>query len=429
MWQVDCLRTWSLSRFSLLLKHGRVLRAGEMDAEALDLAIDAEGRIAALAASIPSDSADEVIDLRGKLVTPGLVDAHQHLDKSRTRHLVANPSGTLEGASAGFRTFAAGVTREELIARAERTLDICLAHGTVAIRSHTNIESESGLRGLEAMIELRERSRDRITLQVVAHLTSDAPRKLTAARQWLEGAIAMGADVIGGVPQYADEPLAFLDLLFEFADRSGLPLDLHVDEHLDRQRALFDALIDRTRAHGMRGRVTAGHCCSLSALSLQEAKRVIAGLAENDIAVVTLPAANLFLQGRTAEELPPRGLTRVRELMAAGVRVAAASDNIQDPFIPIGSGDLLEIARWTLVAGHLGLNDLPAAFGMISAAPAKITGLSQDWGIKTGARADILITDAEDVADLVATGPHNRTVIVRGRVVAGRSHVEALSLQ
>ncbi len=408
-----------MSGASLVLTQGRVLRSGAKQPARLDVAIGADGRIVALAPTIPSSAAERVIDLCGRLVAPGLVDAHQHLDKSGARRLVDNPTNTLEGASAAYRAYAAAVTEEEIMARAERTLDICVAHGTVAIRSHTNIESESGLRGVAAMIELRDRCRDRLTLQVVAHLTSDAPRKLKAARQWLEEAIAAGVNVIGGVPQYADEPLAFLDLLFEFAERSGLPLDMHIDEHLDSDRLLFDAIIERTRAHGMQGRVTAGHCCALSAAAPDTAKRIITGLAEAGIAVVTLPAANLFLQGRAAERLPPRGLTRVRELLDAEVPVAAASDNIQDPFIPIGSGDLLEVARWTLVAGHLGLTDLGTAFDMVSSIPAAIIGLGDDWGIQLGARADLLITDAEDVDDLVATGATNRTVLVAGRVVAG----------
>jgi cytosine deaminase len=408
-----------LSGVSLLLTQGRVLRTGAKDPERLDLAVGADGRIAALAPAIAPQAAEKVIDLRGKLVVPGLVDAHQHLDKSRTRGLVANPAATLEAASAAYRTFAAAATREDIMRRAERTLDICLAHGTVAIRNHTNLESDSGLRAIEAMIELRERCRDRITLQVVAHLTGDAPRRLDAARQWLAAAIAAGADVIGGVPQYADEPLAFLDLLFESAERSGLPLDMHIDEHLDRERLLFGAIIERTRAHGMQGRVTAGHCCALSAAPPDEARRIIVGLAEAGIAVVTLPAANLFLQGRDAGELPPRGLTRVRELIAAGVRVAAASDNIQDPFVPIGSGDLLEVARWALVAGQLGLADLRVAFDMVAAVPAAILGLGANWGIRTGAPADLLIADADDVDDLVATGASNRAVLVGGRLVAG----------
>jgi cytosine deaminase len=396
-----------------------VLRSGAKQPEPLDLAIGTDGRICAVATAITNVTAEKVIDLGNKLVVPGLVDAHQHLDKSRTRRLVDNPTATLEGASAAYRRFAAAATREDIMARAERTLDICLSHGTVAIRSHTNIESQSEVRGIEAMVELRERCRERMTLQIVAHLTSDAPRKLDAARQWLAAAIAAGADAIGGVPQYAEAPLAFLDLLFEFAERSGLPIDMHIDEHLDPRRLLFDAVIERTRAHGMQGRVTAGHCCALSAAAPDEAKRIVAGLAQAGIAVITLPAANLFLQGRDAEQMPARGLTRVRELLAAGVPVAAASDNIQDPFVPTGSGDLLEVARWTLTAGHLGLQDLPAAFAMISASPAAMIGLGKDWGIRTGARADLLITDCDDIDDLVATGATRRAVLVAGRLVAG----------
>ena len=403
----------------LLLRRGRVLQSGAERPEQLDLAIGEDGRIAALAPAIAHSTAARVVDLNGKLVVPGLVDAHQHLDKSRTRSAVANPSATLEGASAGYRAFAATVTHEDIVARAEKTLDICLAHGTVAIRSHTNIESQTELRGVEAMVQLREHCRERLTLQVVAHLTSDAPNRLDASRQWLEGAIAAGADAIGGVPQYADEPIAFLDLLFEFADRSGLPLDMHIDEHLDPERLLFDAIVERTRAHGMQGRVIAGHCCALSAAAPDEAARIIGALAEAGIGVVTLPAANLFLQGRGASSLPPRGLTRVRELLAAGVPVAAASDNIQDPFIPTGSGDLLEVARWTLLAGHLGLSELQTAFDMVSCVPASMIGLGSDWGIHRGARADLLITDAENPGDLVATGSINRAVIVGGRIVAG----------
>jgi len=408
-----------LSGFPLVLTNGRVLRSGAKQPERLDVAIGADGRIAALAPHIPAQTTARVVDLGGKLVVPGLVDAHQHLDKSRTRRLVENPSGTLTGASAGYRALAATATKSDIMARAERTLDHCLAHGTVAIRSHTNIETESDVRGVEALIEVRERCRDRLTLQVVAHLTSDAPRNLVASRRWLDAAVRAGVDVIGGVPQYADEPLAFLDLLFEFAERSGLPLDMHIDEHLDSGHILFDAVTERTLAHGMQGRVTAGHCCALSAVAPDIAERIIAGLAEAGIAVITLPAANLFLQGRDAERLAPRGLTRVRELLDSGVRVAAACDNIQDPFIPIGSGDLLEIARWTLVAGHLGLADLPLAFDMVSDFPAAIIGLGKDWGLQPGARADLLITDAADVDDLVATGAEDRTVLVAGRVVAG----------
>lgn len=408
-----------LSGFAQLLIGGRVQKWGSQFPESLDIAIAADGRIAEIAPRIEPFGAAKTFDLSGRLVVAGLVDAHQHLDKSCTRAMINNPSATLDGASSAYRDYAATVTRREIIDRARMTLERCLALGTIAIRSHTNIESQSELRSLEAMIELRDSCRDRMTLQVVAHLTSDAPRLLSKSREWLEGAITAGADVIGGVPQYADDPDAFLDILFRYAERSGLPLDLHIDEHLDVDRILFEKVIDRTRAHGMQGRVNAGHCCALSVAGSDRRRRIVEGLVENGISVTTLPAANLFLQAR--DNLLPmlRGLAPVQELRAAGIRVAAASDNIQDPFIPTGSGDLLEIARWTLLAAHLGLSDLGAAFDLVSAEPAQILMLDNTYGIRPGARADLLITDAQDSADLVASGAMQRTVLVAGRVVAG----------
>jgi cytosine/creatinine deaminase len=184
---------------------------------------------------------------------------------------------------------------------------------------------------------------------------------------------------------------------------------------------MFSEIAKMTKAYGMAGRVVAGHSSALSAMAPDEAKRTIDELREAGVGIVTLPAANLFLQGRDAQRLPPRGLTRVRELLAAGIPVAAASDNIQDPFVPTGTGDLLEIARWTLLAGQFGLSDLRQMFEMVSAVPAEMIGLDADWGIRKGARADLLIARAESIDDLVASGALERTVLIDGRVVFSTS--------
>jgi cytosine/creatinine deaminase len=412
------LMTDRKSSCPLLLKGGHVVQDGTYEPQAVDILIDANGRIAAIGNHQIAGTVPEVIDLRGRLVVPGLIDVHQHVDKSRTRRLVKNRSGTLDGALQAYQSFASGVTREDMLARAARTLDTCLAYGTVAIRSHTNIDPQTQCRGVEAMVELRERYADRMTLQIVAHVTSCATRMRDRAKTWLEQAISSGADIIGGVPAISDDPIAFLDMVFGLADKRGLPLDLHIDEHLDGNTLLFEPLVERTEALGLQGRVVASHSSALSAVNRVEAGRIIDKLARSQIAIVTLPAANLFLQGRDAAALPPRGLTRVADLIAAGTLVAAASDNIQDPFVPTGSGDMLEIARWTLLAGHLGLDDLNTAFDMVSRAPATIMGLRQDWGIRPGARADLLITDGKDAGDLVASGSLNRTVMVGGRIVS-----------
>jgi cytosine/creatinine deaminase len=405
-------------RRDLILRGGHVLRFGAEQPELLDIKIAASGRIEAIGASLPVHDGVAIHDLGGQLVVPALVDLHQHLDKSRTRALISNPSGTLSGASAAYATLAPSITQNQMIERALRTIETCSAHGTVAIRSHTNIDPQSELRGIEAMIAVRERSADVMRIQVVAHVTSKATSMFAESREWLRGAVSLGVDAIGGVPAYSDRPTELMKLLFETADRSGLPLDMHIDEHLDDAHVLFDDLVAMTRAYGMGGRVVAGHCSALSALSPGEADRIIDALRDAGIGVVTLPAANLFLQGRDASRLAPRGLTRVKALMDAGVAVAAASDNIQDPFIPSGSGDLLEIARWTVLAGQLGFNDLRKAFDMVGAVPADLMGLGLDWGIREGARADLLISDAESVEDLVAGGSLRRQVMCGGRIVA-----------
>jgi cytosine/creatinine deaminase len=405
----------------LILRGGRVLRAGATRPERLDMVISAEGRIAALTPVASPLPGVQEIDLAGRLVTPGLIDAHQHLDKSRTRREVSNPAGTLSGAITAFRNYAAhSMTREEIMARAERTMAACLTRGTVVIRSHANVDAELQTRGVEALLDVRQRWQDRLQLQVVAFLSGAASRNLAAARAWMHAALDAGADVVGGTPAHADDPQAFLDLLFGVAERYNRRLDLHLDEHLDAGRHHFEHVIARTRALGLRGRVVASHSSVLSALPPDEAQRLIASLADAGIGVITLPAANLFLQGRDASRLPPRGLTRVAELLAAGVPVACASDNIQDPFVPTGSGDMLEIARWTFLAGHLGCDELAQAYAMATSIPAQLLGLSDAYGIYEGARADLLITDAEDAEDMVASGPLERTVFFGGKLVAGR---------
>ncbi len=402
----------------------KILRGGRVQADAhkpprlQDILIGSDGRISALLPPGSRVEAADLLDLGNKLVVPGLLDAHQHLDKSRTISRVDNPRGDLESAVLAFRAYAAGMTRDDITQRAEQTIAACSARGTVAIRSHTNLDPESGTRGIEALLELRERWRDRLRLQVVA-FASGVPPDGADAGEMLAAALALGADVIGGTPARAADARSFIKLLFATAEKSGLPLDLHLDEHLDPQRLHFDTVIECTHAHGMQGRVVVSHSSVLFALPSAQAMPIIDGLAAAGIGAITLPAANLFLQGRSADHLPPRGLTRVNDLARAGVTVACASDNIQDPFVPTGSGDMLEIARWTMLAAHLGSHELARAFDMASIHPARLMGIAADYGIRVGARADLLITDGEDAAGLVAGGALARMVMVAGKVVAG----------
>ena len=229
----------------------------------------------------------------------------------------------------------------------------------------------------------------------------------------------MGTD--GGTVAVAEDPDTYLDIIFRTAAERGLPVDLHMDEHLDAGRTHFARVFERVRRFGMQGRTVLSHVSVLSAMRRPEFEAIMAEILELDIGLVTLPAANLYLQGRDAELLPPRGLTRVAELIRGGAKLATASDNIQDPFVPTGSGDMLEIARWTLLAGHLKGDELPLVYRMIGEIPAQLMGLG-DHGIFAGARADLVIARTHDVATLVAGGASDLRVLSAGQVVSA-SHV------
>jgi cytosine deaminase len=408
----------SAGRYPLVLRGGRI-GAPRTAPEVFDVAVGADGRIARLGRDLAVSGVEE-LDLGGRLIVPGLVDVHQHLDKSRIVRRAPNPTGTLLGALDAFRRFAPGVSREEIVERARSTVEACLARGTVAIRSHTNVDLEWELRAVEALVEVRERVRDRVRLQIVAFVTSSGARGAVGrARGLLESALDAGADVVGGAPALAPDPAAFTDMLFEVAARRERRLDLHVDENLDPRHRQIEEVIRQTRERRLQGRVVASHCCSLSALPPSVAKPIIEDLAEARIGIVTLPAANLFLQGREADALAPRGLTRVPDLLAAGVPVACASDNIQDPFVPVGTGDMIELGRWTLLAAHLLSDGLGAALRMITTTPAGFMGLDADYGVNEGALADLLVVNAADAEDMLMTGPLERTVFFHGRHVAG----------
>lgn len=399
----------------LLIRGGLILPEDGVAGPA-DLLIGTDGRIAAIAGRIEPPEGAEVIEARDCLVTPGLVDMHQHLDKTGVLRFAPNPSGTLQGARDAFAAYARQAPAGDVAARAARTLARCLGRGTIAIRSHVNVDKDAGFAGIEALATLRAEWADRVRLQLVGFMTPHPGQDL----DWLRGNIdraAELADAMGGTPAVAEDPDQYLDIIFDAAARHGLPVDLHLDEHLDASRQLFPKVFERVRRHGMQGRVVLSHCSVLSAMPRETFLPIMEEILALDLGVVTLPAANLYLQGREAALLPPRGLTRVAEMIRAGVSIASASDNIEDPFVPTGSGDLLEIARWTLLAGHLKGNELGLAWRMIEAIPARLMGLA-DHGLRVGARADLLVARAPDAAALVAGGTDHLRVLSGGRLVS-----------
>lgn len=407
-----------MDQAGLLLRNVRVPDGGRQTT-ACDLLISSDGRISALQAAIQAPGVPSV-DLDGCLVVPGLIDMHQHLDKSSTLAQAPNPDGTLYGAIDAFRRYAENLGTDDIVARAQVTLDRCIAMGTSAVRAHTNVDYEMQLRGIQALCQLRAANQDRIQVQIVAFITSSAARgDLATARALLCQALEAGADCVGGVPNLAPDPQGYIDMLLDVAQEYDRRVDVHIDETLDPSARHFDYLVESAARRSMGRQVVASHVCALGARPDEDALRAIRAAAQAGVGVCTLPAANLFLQGRSSGHPVPRGLTRVAELLAAGVSVATASDNIQDAFVPVGAGDPLEIARWTILAAHLLEDAAEHAFHMVTAAPATMMGLADQYGLRAGAMANLLLTRCDSVEDLIAGGALARTVLHKGKVVAG----------
>ncbi len=382
-----------------------------------DIIVGADGRIVAVGPALDTGSCGACIDITGMLVTPGFVDAHQHLDKTGVLRFTPNPSGTLQGARDAFAKYARTAGPDDIYKRATRTVERCLSRGTTAIRSHINVDKDAGFHGIRTLAGIRDGSRDRITLQLVAFMTPHPGQDFDWLAANIDGAVEL-ADAVGGTPAVSEDPPRYLDILFSAAVKAGKPVDLHLDEHLRADVHLLDAALERVERFGMQGRTVFSHVSVLSALPRSEYQRIAERMLALDVGAVTLPAANLYLQARDYEMLPPRGLTRVAEMHRAGITIATASDNIQDPFVPTGSGDMLEIARWTLLAGHLRGDELAAAHKMITSAPARLMGLGKDYGLAAGARADFVVTDCIDTDTLVAGGPDRAFVFTKGRLVS-----------
>ncbi len=397
--------------------------------ELVDIAI-ANGHIAQirLASSAPVGPtilgpATQYWELGGRVVLSGLVDPHVHLDKTylNSSGLFPNRSGTLLEAIAIWRAVkqqrgAAGV---QIAVR--RALRAAIANGVTAMRSHVDTEEPDDLQTLAAILEVREEFRHAINLQIVAlGFAGTSP----VIDRVMADALALGADLVGGAPALVADPVASLSAIFAMAERTGKPIDLHIDETEDPASSTLLALAERTVAAGMQGLVTAGHCCSLAFMNAASAGRVIEQVAAARLHIVTLPSCNLVLMGR-GRQPAPRGVTRVQELLAAGVNVCAGSDNVQDPFNPFGSYDPLQTANFAAHTAHLtGTNELRACLEMVTNRAARALGLDS-CGLRAGAPADLLVLSAFDVQEAVTAPPSRLGTFKNGRVIV-RTQMEQL---
>ena len=381
-----------------------------------DVTITAE-KISAI--NLSTDSVDgvehhpQIIDAKGGLLTTSLAEPHAHLDKAFLSERIANPTGDLMGAINAMESNRQMLTIEDTITRAERAVRLMVSNGVTAIRTHADVTEWNSLDSIEALTEVRNRTRDIVEMQIVALLGWPLSGDLGQANLTLgKKAIQLGADILGGCPHLDSDPVGSNIALLQLATDLGCPLDLHTDEHTDEKRISLEDLADRVIATRFKNPVTASHCVSLGMQKQNDQKRISEKVALANIGVITLPHTNLFLQGRDNAVAPPRGLTAVKALRTAGVRVAAGADNLQDPFNPVGTGDPLETASLLVLAAH----QLPEdAFAAISNTAKSVMGLPETQ-LKIGDLANLMLTSAGSIREAIANRTSRQMVMSLGRL-------------
>jgi cytosine deaminase len=372
------------------------------------------------------------IDAWGCLVLPGLVNPHAHLDKAGLATRVVNQSGTILEARQRVLQAKPGITTEDILLRASKVILTSLKGGVTAIRTHVDVDPTIGLKGIEALLELKRKISDLIDLQIVAFPQegiSESPGTLELLRE----ALRMGADVVGGHLSIAKDFLEHCRIVFSLAKEFDKDVDFHVDFDIDRdyQKQSIHAdgmkypdelgivwLIEEADQQNYSRRTNASHLCGLDSISPDDANRIISLIAKLGISVVSLPPGNLFLHGRSDPNRIRRGVTKVKALLDAGVCTSFGPDNIRDPFNPIGSPSMILNAVLTAYACHMkSPDDFNAVFEMCTVNAAKILRLP-NYGIAPGCYADLIILDSDSPEEILANPGNPRYVFKRGRLIA-----------
>ncbi|MCW2856760.1 MAG: Cytosine deaminase [Marmoricola sp.] len=373
----------------------------------------ADGRIVQIGAS---ECEHPDVDLAGALVLPGLVEAHLHLEKAYLLDRMPREATSLADAIALTSQLKSTFTPADIRTRSLRLIRAAMGCGVTTVRAHVEFDDVLGLTAVEAILALREEVRDFLDLQVVAFPQEGLTSQRTA-RALFCSAIELGADVVGGIPYADDDPGEHLDLAFDLAERTGRPLDFHLDFSDDPDQLDIIGVAERTIARGLQGRVTVGHLTSLGSVEPARACAIADLIAQAGISVVALPATDVFLNGRADQVAPRRGLTPVRLLLEAGVNVALATNNVQNPFTPFGRGRITETASLLAALCHFGsLAETDTVVEMITDRAAVAVGLT-DHAVVEGAPATFAVFDARTARDLLGDADRAVLVVKGGREI------------
>ena len=385
----------------------------------IDLLV-ADGRIAAVGPALAAPEGVEVVDAGGWLLAPPFVDAHFHLDATLSHGLPrVNASGTLLEGIALWGELKPQLTPEALVERALAYCDWAVARGLLAIRSHVDVCDER-LLAVDALLHVKQRVAPYLDLQLVA-FPQDGVLRSPGAWANLVRALDRGVDVVGGIPHFertAEQGAESVKRLCELAAERALPVDMHCDESDDPMSRHVETLAFHTQRLGLQGRVTGSHLTSMHSMDGYYVSKLIPLIAESGLHAVANPLVNITLQGRHDGYPKRRGMTRVPELLVAGVNVAFGHDCVMDPWYSLGSADMLEVAAMGLhVAQMTSQQAMRQCFDAVTVNAARVLGL-EGYGLEPGCRADFVLLQARDPVEAIRLRAQRLLVVRGGRVIS-----------
>ncbi|WP_143757748.1 amidohydrolase family protein [Paenibacillus sp. FSL H7-0326] len=361
-------------------------------------------------------SNERKIDARGRLLIPGLIEPHIHMEKAMLLHRMPKEAASLQEAIAMTVKLKEGFTKQDMIAR---SLDVAYrinSYGVTTARCHVEVDPVLGLSAIESLLEVKDRVSDRMDLNIVA-FPQEGIYAAPGTAELMKEAVKLGADAVGGIT-YMDPDLdEHLSFVFRLAAEYDLPLDFHADFSLDPCDRGIMQIARRTKEFGYEGRVAAGHVTSLGAMPREEAVLCAQQIAESGVHIITLPATDLYMNGRQDTDNVRRGLTPVRLLLEQGVNVLYGANNIRNAFTPFGTGNVMDIAWLLAHTAYMGSeNDAKLLVKMGTTLAAQVLGMF-NYRITAGQTADLALFPVASERELLIERPKPLAVWKNGKML------------
>ncbi len=388
----------------------------------VDIGIEG-GRIKAIESSLAAEG--ETLDLGGRLLSPGFVETHIHLDKACIMDRCRSEKGDLAEAIDEVTKSKKEFSEEDVAARASRVLEKCVSHGTTHMRTHLEVDPGIGMRGFDGVFSLIEQWRWAIDVDICV-FPQEGLLNNPGTDELMVEALQRGASVIGAAPYTDSNPHGQIDRVFELAREFDVDIDMHLDFGEDAEQLDVDYVCDLTEVFDYGGRVTVGHVTKLSTATPVHLKATAKRMADAGVAVTVLPSTDLFLMGRVDEKSVKRGVTAAHKLLKDGVNCSLSTNNVLNPFTPFGDCSLLRMANLYANICQVGARaEVRDCFDMITSRSAGILRL-EEYGIKIGVPADLVVIDTDQPETAVAELAPPLYGFKRGRMTFKRAPVELL---